>query len=107
MPTISLNVPIPQVPGAYIEYEASDDDNTVKSTLYFAGIELGRDTFRIEDANAEGFSYAKHKKEYPHVAKLTFEVWIRWNERAIVLVLLYKSLLPGGGSGKTEVWGEW
>lgn len=103
MSKIELEIPIPQVPGAYVEYEADGDQ--VKFTLFFAGIQLASDTFKATAANAEGFSYAKHEKTFDAGIKvnLTFEVWIRWNDKKIVLVILYKSPL---GKGKKEVWGD-
>ncbi|WP_339787102.1 hypothetical protein NSQ38_03345 [Paenibacillus sp. FSL R7-0313] len=103
MPGISLD--ISHLPSPEVKYEVDGDQ--VKATLLFAGQEIASDVFQITGANAEGFSYAKHEKTFDAIVqvRLTFEIWIRWNDRKVVLVVLYRAPDPIG-RGKKEVWGD-
>lgn len=100
MSKIEIEIPIPNAPGARVDYEVEGDQ--IKSTLYYLGIEVGSETFKLTEANEEGFGYARYEKNGPGL-KLTFEIWIRWKESKIVLVVLYKTPF---GKGKKEVWGD-
>ena len=95
-----IDVPIPQAPGAHVEYEV--DGDRIQTTLFFADIKIASETFEATAANEQGFGYAKYEKKELGF-DFTFEIWIRWQDRKIVLVVLYNSPI---GKGKKEAWGD-
>lgn len=90
------------IPGTPANVDFDVEEDRVTGTLYFGDMELGSETLAITEANEEGLGYYMRRFNLPlNAGRGKLELWVRWAERKIVLVLVTH---VGGNREQQEKW---